>query len=391
MQGQVQGGFVDLTSAQQIDGAKAFVQKPNIPGYVDVASDQVIEGDKYFKSGQPQFDVNAFPGVDPTGATDSTAGIQAALDAVLTGGGVVHFHGMYKISSALHPKDNTVLRGAVWPQSSDATPGLLTGPTMTGPMIERTDASSSVVIERLALKGNENSVTCQAIHVADGSNWIIQDVNLWNFGGTVIKWDAGMACVFRHIYAFGMWVRTGWAAITGVLDLDGSDHQLDYIEATAGGHVDNLTSEGNIVAIVVRGSYFFITNCVAEFAQKGYAMLSGNCQVSNTRADFNSGAGFYITGSCNQFVGCKGVSNCRVGANLADVFSVSDSESNTFIGCLAFTIYGQTPFRYGFADSSNDPGGRTWDISNKYIGCRVYDWNMSGDHNFTGTLPKTWT
>jgi hypothetical protein len=50
--------------------------------------------------------VNDFPGVDPTGATNSTAGIQAALDASLQ----VEFNGNYKINASLTLRSGHSLR-----------------------------------------------------------------------------------------------------------------------------------------------------------------------------------------------------------------------------------------------------------------------------------------
>lgn len=59
------------------------------------------------------FNVTGF-GADPTGAADSTAAIQDAIDACnAAGGGVVYFQpGTYLIGSQITPKDNVELRGA---------------------------------------------------------------------------------------------------------------------------------------------------------------------------------------------------------------------------------------------------------------------------------------
>src|SRR5689334_4169248 len=45
-----------------------------------------------------------FPSIDPTGASDSSAGLQAALDATVSGGTVIVPPGTYLIGSPLAPK-----------------------------------------------------------------------------------------------------------------------------------------------------------------------------------------------------------------------------------------------------------------------------------------------
>ncbi|MET4098103.1 hypothetical protein ABIB37_000340 [Agrococcus sp. UYP10] len=51
-----------------------------------------------------------FPGVDPTGATDSTAGLQAALDATLEGGTLIVPNGTYLLRQAIAPKSGRSVR-----------------------------------------------------------------------------------------------------------------------------------------------------------------------------------------------------------------------------------------------------------------------------------------
>lgn len=343
------------------------------------------------------FFVNAFDGVDPTGRTDSTAGIQDALNAVPDGGGFVYFLGKYLISASLRPKDGTILSGPGWLVSWSTTPpAQLLGPAMTSPMIERRDGSNGISVQGLMLKGNAGSPTAMGIYASSADGWVVRDTLFWGFGGPALKIDSGISLVFTHVIAYGMAYRAGWSQYTGAFDLGGTDSHLDYVEATAGTNNDGLTSSGHIAALLVRGDFNFITNCIAEYAEIGFVLTKssvGHNLIMNTRADFNNGHGWLIDQPQNSLVQCAAVCNSRARDNLYDGFVVTQPH-NTLVACRTMYHYQYpTRHRYGFVEELQDPGAvDEWAYRNYtlFLGCRNLDPPVSGEYHFSGTGHKAW-
>jgi hypothetical protein len=96
-------------------------------------------------------------GADPTGATDSTAAIQAALNAITTGGQVVFPPGTYLVSgsgSLLQPKSNTAMIG-----TRTASVIRISSASAAASIFGIATSVSGLVFEGLTFDGNSSVVT----------------------------------------------------------------------------------------------------------------------------------------------------------------------------------------------------------------------------------------
>lgn len=325
-------------------------------------------------------DVRAF-GADSLGSRDSTAAIQAALAAVGPSGGSVFFPpGTYLISATLNPKNGTRLWAQERPTDADRSARIL-GPAMTVPLIERTDASDDIMIDRLALQAGSLAGS-KGVHASNGQHWMIRECLFTDFGDQAIVFDAGAVNIFKDtVIQNSVMIRTGRSSIIGVVDLGSTDDLLDYVEASASMVPANGT--GNIAAIVIRGGNSFLRDCIGEFSQIGIALVGtgGLNRLTATRADFNNGQGFEVDSPDNTLIGCTAYANSTTSTGVSDGF-VTTAGQNAFMGCLDKNWSGQNATRYSFTDT-------TAGSVNMYVACRRDQVGGTGLFNFTGT-PSHW-
>lgn len=138
-------------------------------------------------------------GADPTGESDSTSAIQAALTAVPASGATVYLPaGTYSTSAALTIGSNTTLAGA-GPEST-----VITQSSTTANGISGTDVSY-VAIRDLGLSG-PGSGSGNGISIAPSANPNVScidlcDVTVTSFGNTGVHLDTPIVSALRRVVA----------------------------------------------------------------------------------------------------------------------------------------------------------------------------------------------
>ncbi len=315
--------------------------------------------------------------------TDDTAAIQAAIDAVPVGGGVVYFpHGWYRLTGSLVLKNNVVLRGRGYSAANTpalASPILHTNGAGAFPLLTSGTDVHSVTIEGLGLTGNAGSLASQAIVTgASGCHdWTIRDCIIESFGGRAIHLRGGIGGKLERIFAQNcVRVRTGHTDWIGVLELDAGHTDVTVRDSAFAASI--TTNEagltGLIAGIVQRSSTAHLSNAVGHFCEVGVVLLAesiGTNKLEGVRSEFNRRQGYVIESATNHLTGCWSFRNGQAAGNTYDGFLTVGAGAgwNTFVNCLVSTHSGDpTVVRYGYRDENTtvtgDPG-----VTNSYLGC----------------------
>ena len=276
----------------------------------------------------PFINVKAAPyGATGNGTTDDTAAIQAALDAVPTGGGHVYIPaGRYKISAMLSiKKDNTMVTGAGPGNSSNGSQQpaygtvLQASGTLSGnPMLRAQVASGarpiySITLRDFALDGM-GTATGAGIHYRSNRG-LIDHVYLYRFGshgfhlqgyssaevGNASGWD-----LYDTVVAFSQASFCGGSGLhldTGATDMHFNHNiifnNMDGMRLVGGGSAQTTSchfydSTRYNIALAGAGSRSKFVNCKIEGAGREGIIL-----------DSNGGTGY----SDVQFTGCNITNN----------------------------------------------------------------------------------
>ena len=232
------------------------------------------------------------------GVTNDTAAIQAAIDAANSlGGGVVSLPPTHTFKAI-----NLVLKSGVMLIGSPYGYGYLqSGITRTKILA----AGAGVVIDTPAagvtgagvigvdIRGLGGGTAVKGIRLLDGYWNQIKNVHVGNVSDEGIQIVAGAASVVEDVLVINAVMDRSQSAVIGAVDIGGTDHYLNRVEATISGSAEGTVQSASLyhAGIVIRGTNNFITNSVGEI---------------NVRADRNYGHGFYVTGGANQFSNCLG-------------------------------------------------------------------------------------
>jgi hypothetical protein len=297
------------------------------------------------------------------GTTDNTAGLQAAIDAcAAAGGGVVVLDaGVWRASNLVGKQGVTLsslneLKG--YPPS--AVNAALIKANAAGWVID-TPASAIAGFAVVGVNIDGNSVA-GGIRLRNTSRGAIRRVTI-NATSTIgLKLEStASVCIVDDVLVLNA-LQGAVAAQTGAVDIDGNDHVVRAVEATAS--LSGIT-DANLwkAAIVIRGANGFYSDLVGEISDIGIALIGNWNRLVNCRADLNWGHGWYITGSKNTVTAPISLSNGRQTTGTYSGFQATvASGQNHFLGARVDTAIGNTVL-YGIDDAANTSNARdrnTW-------------------------------
>ena len=302
--------------------------------------------------------------------TDDTTAIQAALDAVAAGGGIVYFPpGLYLISASLTVKARTRLVGAnrykQFVGGNDHPASMLLGTALNAPIIDSAGVQP-VEVTRLGFRGSGASGSI-GIKATLATNWQISECLFDNFGDQAILLTSGSVPMIDNCFVQNtLLVRTGRTGYVGAVEVSATDAVISRCEVTTSSSADD-TGNGYICAFLLDGDNGFIYDCIGEISETGF-VVSSNVSVAgwrmmSCRADQNQRDGFIINGSLCQITNCFAYRNSRKTNNTYDGFVVAGG-FNTLVNCMALDVFGDGLMqRYGFRDALASAN------VNVYMGC----------------------
>lgn len=234
-----------------------------------------------------------------------------------------------------------------------------------------------------------NSPQAETAIECHGDSCVIQNIRVDNFKGAGIILG-GVASSLRDCFIQNVCLKDNNLDASnktyfGAVEIGGSDHFIENIEALAGGSGNPvLSANRNRCALLLKGTSCFISCCVFEISDTGLVVVGHANRIHSCRADKNYGTGFHIRGTKNQLMNCSSYDNSIYhmpdlhiqhgvdpkglrGYGMADGFNLG-GEHNLLIGC---TDFGENinRTRYGFYVAS--PG-------NNVISSCMADGNAKG-------------
>ena len=207
------------------------------------------------------------------------------------------------------------------------------------------------------------------IRFQDTDRCWIKNTFLYGFANQGILVSAGGACLFQDILIYQALMDRSRAAFAGAFEVYGTDHKLDFIEATSSQNIEGDVTDANLylAGILMGATNCFVSDCIGEISDVGIYVSGNYNRFVNCRADLNYGHGWAIaaTSNRNQYTGCLALNNGKGTTNTYDGFFVVGTKGQTsqFSNCLAHSI--TAPYhRYGF----NDPTTSV-NAGNRWIGC----------------------
>jgi Pectate lyase superfamily protein len=252
---------------------------------------------------------------DPTGGTDSTAAIQAALDSVPASGAVVYLPaGIYAISDTLTATAKTTIQG----DGDGAT--VITQSSTTANGIQSTDGEY-LTISDLYLSG-PGSGSGVGINLVLSANTNIPYTSIRRV--TVSSWGSDGVYVIEPIVSQFDTVVSA--------DNGGDGFHMDANAASTSLRFSSCYANGNAGAgySLLKGHYSVLEGCAADSNGNGYVLTSCKA-ITLTGCGAESQAG-------DSFVFQSGWGNCLVGAwvygnNASGIVVASGEFKLTLIGC----------------------------------------------------------
>lgn len=189
----------------------------NLPmgGFRHTGASNGVAATDYATVGQvAQFSVLSYAGVDPTGNTDSTTGLQNAINAAYAANSVVNLApGKYLVSATLQVKCPLIGSNPYLTNSSQPCE-IFTTTNINGPVLQAVAGNLEVRIEHLSVRGyNSNAAIGACIQIASGANGtIIFDVTTLNgkYGVQNLAADCTIECVdCANYYQAGIYTNNG--------------------------------------------------------------------------------------------------------------------------------------------------------------------------------------
>lgn len=287
-----------------------------------------------------------------TTGTNDAAAIQSAIDAAFAaGGGVVYISKAHLVGGAV----GLTLRAGV----------SLTGPVSARPRYVTSShpaqlvstTAGAIVVDTETVAGNTrisgmgvsniyvHGTGVASIGIRFHKTWwsTIRAVTAKDFVDQGILLQQGVrgdgtpynvAATVQDVLTVNCVINTvGRSALIGSVEIQGSDHHVDWIEAAT--PLISSVSDSNLYCcgILIGAWTSFFTNLVGEFADVGIRVTGNYSVFSNCRADTNPGHGWWISGIQNTFSACSQLTNSQAGAGVYSGFKVTGA-SNAFSGCI---------------------------------------------------------
>jgi hypothetical protein len=293
------------------------------------------------------------------GTTDDTSALQDAIDAVsAAGGGYVGatFGKNYACNNVIL-KGGVVVIGNPFLRPDHASYSSNTAVRFTanaaGPVFDTPVTEVGICgLIGVTVQGLGSGTACKGIRFRDVSGGVVKNVNINNFSDEGLLIDSGsIACTVEDILATNCVLDRTQAAKIGAVDIDGSDHHIHRVEATAS---QSALSDANayLCAVVLRGDNNFLSNIIGEISDEGIHITSGASlnRLVNCRADLNFGHGWNVIGTSNTLDACLAINNGRETDNTYDNFHFDASSGNNLtVNLIADWSTGNKP-KYGLND-----------------------------------------
>jgi hypothetical protein len=310
-------------------------------------------------------------GAKGDGTTDDTAAIQTTIDTLSAAGGGVAFLPPGYVYKAI----NLVLKSGVILYGSPGGYGYLLSnikravlqASGAGTIVDTTGGATGAGVIGIDFQGLGSGTAVKGLRVRGGSAWShFKNLHFSNFSDEAIVSDVlSMACVFEDILAINSVLNRTRAAIIGAVDIHGTDHFLNRIEASVSGNIEGTVQSANLycIGLLIRMSSGFVSDSFGEFSDIGIYVWGDYNRIINSRSDHNYGHGLYVTGGSNQFTNFTSHDNSKHATNTYDNFYASSvSANNQYSNCQSFNAGAITYHRYGFNDQNNQAP-----INNKYF------------------------
>lgn len=299
------------------------------------------------------------------GVTDDREAIQSVIDSVATsGGGVILLpNGVYRISAPLILKNGVTLSSLrhAFGYAPGGIKGVSIEPTNNfpaGSYLLDTPAggvtSSAVVGIDLIGRG----ISLGGLRKRAGSWNQFKNIHFNGFLGSAAVVDAGFADTFEDWLVINSYTQTATGEI-GVIDIAGADHFLNRIEVSGS---MSVISSANLykAAIIIRGTNFFCSNLVGEFADKGIVVKGDKNRFTSCRADRNMAMGWHVYGGGNLFATCHAIENHKSTNTPTWAAWQTDGLGNSYTACSS--TLGGNQYTWGMVDTVNtsDPLARTY-------------------------------
>ncbi len=303
--------------------------------------------------GRPYIDAGIDAGILPHPTTDQSVAFNNLIDEVAAdGGGAIMIRGVYRANVVL--KQGVVLTSA---HQQFGYEGAITAAVIQG--VDDTDAfvidtpvglTSHLGLHGIDVRGPGTGTTGGGIRFRQVNHSSIKNVHVAGHQDQGIILELGYGTVVEDILAFNCLLNRTRSAPTGVVDIGGTDHFLNRVEANAS--LSALTTADlRVNAIAMRGSNHFVSNCVGEISDQGWYIACDLTSFTGCRGDLNFGHDWRIVGSTNQLAACRAVNGGRSAANTYDGFNTS-GQSNLFAACGTYQSGGST-YKYGFGDTGS--------------------------------------
>jgi hypothetical protein len=198
-------------------------------------------------------------------------------------------------------------------------------------------------------------------HFRDVDYGTVKNVSFFSFADEGLLADlACTACNFEGLLAVQCVLNRARATKIGAIDIDGTDHWVDRIEAGISGSNEGTVQSVNLycVAVYWRASTSWVSGIGAELSDIGMYVTGSYNTFNACRGDLNYGHGWDLNGSVNRLNHCFGLDNSQDTTNTYSNFrNEAAALFNIYTGCLAYDLNAKKA-KYGFEDLVSTGNGQ---------------------------------
>lgn len=345
----------------------------------------------------PYVDVRTY-GAKGDSTTDDTTAIQAALDAVGSGGVVMiptpaAAGGYYKACGLQIPNYVTVSGeyNAKAPTGSANRMTHIYCDQADNVFEQKSTPAYGITVKNFYLKG-EPTAHGRGVYFANCISCYIADNFMIQFGDQAILWSAGFVGRVSGNVVGGGYISSGRAGYLGVVQVAATDVEITGNEIagpfcvpfnTGNCYGPSAMVDGYITGLYLTNGKQMVSNNLFEFVEHGIVNAGSNSQFYANHSEYNLGHGWYITGGSNQIFGNSSYTNGQAADNTYDGFYVTGGHNQFSANAVESTpATGWPSMRYGFNDVSADNSVLNWanryDASNQALNVATAKYNVSG-------------
>src|SRR6266702_1540250 len=345
---------VDLGSAQIITGAKRLTAFTFLDGGASVAALSIGSAASALATAMGgSFTLGTRVIFPPPrgGGLDDSANLQPVVDALsAAGGGIIEAWGTYTCNIIL--KAGVYIVGMNNFRSSITNASCRFNQFGAGPVIDTpTGNIQNCGVLGIAFYGLGAGTTGNGVRFQNVSAGVLKGVSANNFADEgFLTQSPTIACLIEDLFAQNCVLNRTRSGVTGAVDIDGTDHWIGRIEATASVITNKTSANLYCCGIVVRGANHKADRILGEISDQGIVWLASDSRVGLSSAELNMGHGWNVFGSGNEFSECQALSNSQDTTNTYDNWRAdSTSGKNQFISPQSKNSQANIT-KYGFED-----------------------------------------